>query len=122
MSREFTGETFTKNACIGQAHRLKITNGHPPGDRRQPVKPKPPKLVKADERPGRKRPTKERAAPTPLPKQPHKSGTVPLVELRYSDCHWPYGDGPFLFCGDPAREASRYCEVHHALARGKPTR
>jgi len=124
LSQEFTGEPFSKNSCIGQVHRLRITNGHPPGFKRGESKPKQPKSkpVKADERPGRKRKTLERAAPTPLPVQKHKSGTVPLIELRHGDCHWPYGNRPFLFCGDPARDASQYCPMHHALAYTKPQR
>jgi GcrA cell cycle regulator len=37
---------------------------------------------------------------------------VSLVDLQSGDCHWPYGDGPFTFCGCAAVEAKPYCPQH----------
>jgi GcrA cell cycle regulator len=38
-----------------------------------------------------------------------------LVDLEPGDCRYPYGDGPFTFCGHPAHEGS-YCLPHFALS------
>lgn len=40
---------------------------------------------------------------------------IPLDELPNNGCHYPYGDGPFLFCGHPVRDGSSYCPAHHRL-------
>ena len=37
------------------------------------------------------------------------------------DCRYPAGDGPFLFCGSPAKEDSSYCPEQHALCYERPT-
>lgn len=37
-------------------------------------------------------------------------------QLQNGDCKWPYGDGPFLFCGHPAIEGRPYCRGHCAIA------
>jgi hypothetical protein len=38
-----------------------------------------------------------------------------LIELAADQCKWPYGDGPFVFCGHPVPEGVRnYCP-HHFL-------
>lgn len=39
-----------------------------------------------------------------------------LDELREDSCRWPYGDGPFTFCGHPKKGGSSYCVTHHAMA------
>ena len=43
-----------------------------------------------------------------------------LLDLEHGECRWPFGDGPFLFCGDPAQDNSSYCSGHHAIAWVKP--
>ena len=54
------------------------------------------------------------AAVTPL--------MVPLVELRFDQCHYPVNDsGPFLFCGHKKKEGKTpYCELHHRLCYRPP--
>ena len=37
---------------------------------------------------------------------------VSLLDLQDGECHWPYGDGPFTFCGCVAVEAKPYCLQH----------
>lgn len=47
---------------------------------------------------------------------------VDLLSLGNNQCHYPYGDGPFTFCGCPVAEGF-YCGPHYALTREKdPTR
>lgn len=43
-----------------------------------------------------------------------------LVELEKCHCKWPYGSGPFTFCGHekPATDQIPYCDAHMALSAG----
>lgn len=43
-----------------------------------------------------------------------------LVELEDNDCRFPFGEGPFLFCGDPVQGKSSYCAHHHAICYSPP--
>jgi len=43
-----------------------------------------------------------------------------LVELEADCCHWPYGDGPYTFCGHEKHPAAPYCKAHMALSKGVP--
>lgn len=43
-----------------------------------------------------------------------------LMDLEKDDCTYPYGDGPFTYCGHPKREGSSYCVPHHHLCWVKP--
>ncbi len=38
-----------------------------------------------------------------------------LDALNSQTCRYPYGDGPFHFCGHPVRAGSSWCAPHHAL-------
>lgn len=38
-----------------------------------------------------------------------------LLDLDFGQCRYPQGDGPVLFCGQPARNGSPYCDRHHKL-------
>lgn len=46
--------------------------------------------------------------------------SVTLDELQPDECRYPYGDGPFLFCGNPQQPDSSYCAGHHRLCWQKP--
>lgn len=43
-----------------------------------------------------------------------------LLELDDNKCRWPFGDGPFTFCGCAVRDESPYCDTHHAIAYVPP--
>lgn len=45
-----------------------------------------------------------------------EQGHVELVDLQPSSCKWPYGDGPFTFCGEPKTYGRPYCKKHTGLA------
>lgn len=45
---------------------------------------------------------------------------VSLDDLQPHECRYPYGDGPFLFCGNPVEGESSYCAAHHRLCWQKP--
>jgi GcrA cell cycle regulator len=40
---------------------------------------------------------------------------VDLLDLQPGQCHYPYGDGPFTFCGCPVGDGLAYCEPHHRI-------
>lgn len=48
--------------------------------------------------------------------------TVSLEDLGPGMCRWPFGNGPFQFCGCPAAPGKSYCETHHAKAWRPPNR
>lgn len=39
-----------------------------------------------------------------------------LLDLRDGQCRWPYGEGPFTFCGCTTLIGSSYCPTHAAAA------
>lgn len=41
---------------------------------------------------------------------------VALAELQGGQCRYPYGDGPYTFCGLPTAGSGPYCRHHHGLA------
>jgi GcrA cell cycle regulator len=48
-------------------------------------------------------------------------GKIAFVNLEPHHCKWPYGSGPFLFCGDRRDGKSPYC-VAHSKAAFEPAR
>jgi GcrA cell cycle regulator len=38
-----------------------------------------------------------------------------IIDLNSTACRFPYGDGPFTFCGHTTHEASSYCHAHLML-------
>ena len=49
--------------------------------------------------------------------EPVTAKHLPLVDLSNRDCHYPYGDGPFTFCGNEVFLKS-YCKTHHYITVG----
>ncbi len=39
-----------------------------------------------------------------------------LIDLETNQCRWPFGDGPFTFCGCQTFDGSSYCEPHLSLS------
>lgn len=44
---------------------------------------------------------------------------IGLLELAHDSCRWPYGNGPFTFCGCPALFEKPYCAAHDEISRPK---
>lgn len=40
---------------------------------------------------------------------------VPLLDLQPGQCRFPYGNGPFTFCGCQALKDQSYCASHYEL-------
>ncbi len=45
---------------------------------------------------------------------------VSLLDLEPQHCRWPYGDGPFTFCGKNKVSGKSYCEFHTLRALPAP--
>jgi hypothetical protein len=41
---------------------------------------------------------------------------VKLFDLAPTACRWPYGDGPFTFCGHRHVQGQPYCAYHVSKA------
>lgn len=121
INREFL-TAYSRNAVIGRAHRLGLGNTRP--TRPATTGPKPPRRTKSGTR---KSPLPIRThgikplAPSRIPVPDNLRAAdvvprlIPLAELERGDCRWPYGNGPFHFCGHPASEGP-YCWSHFRLA------
>lgn len=120
------GIEVSRNAVVGRLHRAKLTleqktKIHPLTSSnyaprvRSANKPKPERSTPMRQRirhasPEVKAMRCEEIAPL----------NIDLLDLKHGECRFPYGDGPFVFCGHPALNGSPYCQPHQALTR-KPT-
>jgi len=52
----------------------------------------------------------------PLPPEPDNPGGVAFDDLEPGMCRWPYGQGPYTFCGCRSIPNTSYCPTHHAAA------
>jgi hypothetical protein len=106
----------TRNSVIGLCHRNKFPHGQRRTIPMSSPEPLPPAyFVREEPTPPVVRPALQ-LRPQP---QPLAFLGLPLHELSDSQCRWPDGDGPFLFCGQPAVLASPYCPDHKARAHHK---
>jgi GcrA cell cycle regulator len=105
-------EGMSRNAVIGKLTRLGLTNANgfkrkKGGDRSQ----------KVQEFLGQKQ--HQRQAPVSVLPTLKVADVVPLhlslLDLGPDQCRYPFGDGPFTFCGCEKIEGSSYCEPHHRL-------
>jgi len=112
IAKELGG--VTRNAVIGKAHRLKLSNRVSPiQQNKKPVAVKAAAPVKAPERRIQK-----------IPSQDNRQG-IPLTELKASECRWPLGDPQeesFGFCGDHSIAGLPYCSEHAKMAYQAATR
>lgn len=46
---------------------------------------------------------------------------ITFEELSSTNCHWPYGNGPFTFCGHASVDGKPYCRAHHKVSIGPGT-
>ncbi|GJL85890.1 MAG: hypothetical protein DHS20C02_16650 [Micavibrio sp.] len=99
----------TRNAVIGKAHRLKLSNRVSPiQQNKKPTSPPP-------SAPGK---VERKSAPVPIAINNDGKG-IKLTELEAQMCRWPYGDPRdenFGFCGGERMAGVPYCEEHAKLA------
>lgn len=115
------GTNFSRNAAIGRANRIGLSAPIKPPQPRKPrvYKPKDRTLTRIVRANGN---SNAMRIVTLSERTEFKLRCVEieplnktLIELKKGDCRQPYGDGPFTFCGHPARAGSSYCTPHHHL-------
>lgn len=126
------GNSLTRNAIIGRVHRLGLPlrgqvrgAAHPKTNvqrvRAARRKTEVVKIVRANKN-GDLRlfvsPTLELAELRCVEVLPRN---ISLADLEPGDCRYPYGDGPFTFCGHSGMEGISYCGPHFALSVGRGT-
>ena len=113
IAKELGG--VTRNAVIGKAHRLKLSNRVSPIQ--QNKKPAPVKVSKPA-------PVQERKAKK-VEVDMSDRDLVSLTDLKANQCRWPSGDPQeenFGFCGDHALAGLPYCLEHSKVAYQAATR
>lgn len=120
IAKELGG--VTRNAVIGKAHRLKLSNRVSPIQQNKKPKATPVKKEK-------KANTNTAAAvkaPASIPQEEVFTGeTVSLADLGPGQCRWPHGDprdDNFGFCGGRSVAGLPYCAEHSKLAYQAATR
>jgi len=89
---------FTRNGCIGRAHRL------------SPRKVIPMPSIAAIEAPI-----------APVEAAPPPSGGFTILQLREGDCRWPEGDRvPYVFCGQACEIGKSFCPEHYGIVYHAP--
>ena len=108
IAKELGG--VTRNAVIGKAHRLKLSN------RTSPIQPV--KKIKIQAH-NQNTPTEKRPPRKFVESALQVKGGVPLTELAAGQCRWPQGDpreAEFGFCGGPGVPGLPYCPEHAKIA------
>lgn len=123
------GLSFSKNAVIGRAHRIGSRSDDTQVRHKRSAQPErkrrrlgaPSDLTPAA---GAPRPDICDAAPEPAPtfEAPPRSQAEPgawrLLDLEHNQCRYPFGEGPFTFCGClVAGEGRSYCADHERVCR-----
>jgi GcrA cell cycle regulator len=124
------GGGATKNACIGQAHRIGLPSRDPYAGLFRPRKVRVPRAVPVRTKPKKAPPPPkpsagsirhstrpEIAAALALPAQAHGL----ITDLGTTQCKWPVGDpraADFGFCGRLKPAAGPYCCAHATAAKG----
>ena len=106
------GGGLTRNAVIGKAHRLKLSNRVSPIQQNNKKPPAPIKTVEV----------KKPAAAKTIK---NRGSGVQMVQLRERMCRWPHGDPKepgFFFCGDEIVPGLPYCDEHAKVAYQAPSR
>lgn len=116
---------LSRNQVIGKVFRMGLTlgGGHGATERarhqvRRVKATTPPKptatSIRVSSNGRRAYPVSIGVAPAPSPA--HDGPTVSLIDLGPHACRWPYGDGPYTFCGKPKDGEGSYCVEHDRRA------
>ena len=105
----------TRNAVIGKAHRLKLSNRVSPIQQNERKEERIPEI---------KKPIKVKTVAVPKPANMSFKG-LKMIELKERMCRWPSGDPKdedFSFCGCTSVPGLPYCEEHAKVAYQVPSR
>lgn len=115
LNKKFAVE-YTRNAIAGRVSRAKLEVLDKPYASRG--------KIRASSRPDAK-PKVRKPKPAPKPFKFDTAGyrcadveprLISIHELKAGDCRWPYGDGPFTFCGHATLNGDSYCVEHIMLS------
>lgn len=109
----------TRNAVIGKAHRLKLSNRVSPIQQNKKATPKPANTSKPETVEKKAAPRAVAAPVKPLGKK------LSLLDLKPNQCRWSEGDpreDDFGFCGDQIMPGLPYCAEHAKVAYQAATR
>lgn len=122
IAKELGG--VTRNAVIGKAHRLKLSNRVSPIQ--QNKKPAPAKVAAPPKIPANTVVAEKKPAVQPVKKPTSFKGKkVALVDLKPNQCRWADGDprdDDFGFCGEKCLPGLPYCAEHAKIAYQAATR
>lgn len=115
---------YSRNACIGKAQRLGLSasKSAPKSDavaHRLAVRAKEPSTRSTV---GRMRSASFRSPSQrvrPLRAAPAEPLHLAFEDLQFGQCRYPFGEGPFTFCGCPAEGS--WCDAHHVLVHARAT-
>ena len=104
---ELAGKRMSRNSLIGYARRMGLNFD----GKRVPSGLKRPRKQFANPNWVYRKPT----APEPISEVPIDPGFLglKLEQLENNQCRYPHGEGPFLFCGQPADGS--WCEYHKTI-------
>lgn len=116
----------SRNAVLGKVHRLDLPErqaGFHAPPRRSPEEQAAIRRAKLLHRAEQARERRGQAKSLPPDLRPllEAPDAAPSFNLEFAQlnpmlCHYPYGDGPFVFCGHHVRAAGApYCEAHMRL-------
>lgn len=117
IAKELGG--VTRNAVIGKAHRLKLSNRVSPIQ--QNKKPAP----KQQAAPAQNNERKTVKPSIPVSTDDDDRDRIPLTDLKAGQCRWPLGDPReknFGFCGCKSLPGLPYCIEHAQVAYQPATR
>lgn len=106
--------SITRNAVIGKANRLGLTSPNGAGIEDYNKKRQTKQAISRRAREFRPK----TVAASPLPEAPVTAAIprhVSLMDLKHGECRYPFGDGPFTFCGCGVFGGSSYCAPHMVL-------
>lgn len=115
----------TRNSVIGKLHRLGLTTKNEPGGGG----------FKKTKRPPRSRVAKSRIVSTRWASDGKVKPPLNFAELRGADlvplhisfegltansCRFPYGEGPYTYCGHDTLSVGSYCDQHQRIVYRQP--
>lgn len=109
IAKELGG--VTRNAVIGKAHRLKLSNRVSP--------------IQQNKKPVAAKPAVEKKPKKKIISEDENRERVSLIDLGPRQCRWPIGDPQeenFGFCGDHLMPGLPYCAEHAKVAYQAATR
>lgn len=127
------GTTYSRNAVIGRAFRLRMRFQSRCAGPRSGKPPSPQCTAAASQKRSKPAPAPIHTRVATMP-QFNRDGfhglrcdevrpqNVTLLELAPNGCRWPFGWGsPYTFCNHPQVETSQYCLDHLAMSVGRGT-